>query len=268
MSAQEQVEKLILEIKEIFELDELESKIYLNLLRTGPITASAMAKNLNVDRAGLYRAVERMVNKNIITSTLSSPKLLTPIEPNQALKHVLEKKEGEIKKIQHSGKTIIEKINRKIITSQRIDIPTLKIIQGRNNIYREIGQIIENCNDTIFIATNVEDLISMSNSIIPEKIKTCKTNGGKVFLLVDGNKKDVSSLEKEFNATETRICNLPSKGRMIVQKNTKMIMSDSTKFSSNDTLEYSVSTNAIDMIGNIYNLCRLLWKSATPSNCD
>jgi len=32
---------------------------------------------------------------------------------------------------------------------------------------------------------------------------------------------------KRFNATETKICKLPSKGRIVVQKDKKMIMSDS-----------------------------------------
>jgi len=50
MSEQKQVEQLVIEIQEILDFDELESRIYLSLLRTGPITASALAKDLNVDR--------------------------------------------------------------------------------------------------------------------------------------------------------------------------------------------------------------------------
>ena len=47
--AQEKVEKLGIELQETLDIDDLESKIYLNLLRTGPITASELAKDLNVD---------------------------------------------------------------------------------------------------------------------------------------------------------------------------------------------------------------------------
>jgi sugar-specific transcriptional regulator TrmB len=34
------------ELEEILDLDDLEAKVYLNLLRVGPITASALAKEL------------------------------------------------------------------------------------------------------------------------------------------------------------------------------------------------------------------------------
>jgi len=55
---------------------------------------------------------------------------------------------------------------------------------------------------------------------------------------------------------------LPSKGRIAVLKGKQMIMSDSSQASSNSETDFSLSTNAKDMISNIDNLCRFLWKSA------
>ena len=264
MSAQEQVEKLAYELKDTLDLDELESKIYLSLLRTGPITASALAKDLNIDRARMYRTVDKLVDRSIISTTLSSPKLCIAIEPEKALKIALEKKEEEIKKIKKSGEAIVEKINSEITTNQGTNIPTLRIVQGRSNIYSDIAQMIENCTETIYIATTLEDISKMYHSIIPEKIKICEKNGGKVLLLVEVDDMDMISFVKRFNATETRICKLPSQGRIAVQQDKQMIMSDSSQSSSNADTDFSLSTNAKDMINNIDNLCKLLWKSSKP----
>ncbi len=264
MSAQEQVKKLAIELKETLDFDELESKIYLSLLRTGPITASALAKDLNIDRARMYRTVDKLVDRNIISTTLSSPKLCIAVEPEKALRLALEKKEEEIKKIKKSGEAIIDKINSEISTNQGTNIPTLRIIQGRANIYSDIAQMIENCTDTVFIATTLEDISKMYHSTIPEKIKICEKNGGKVALLVEIENIEMISFVKRFNATETRVCKLPSKGRIVVLKEKQMIMSDSTQTASNSESDFSLSTNAKDMVSNIDNLCRLLWKSAKP----
>ena len=265
MSAQEQVEKLSIELKETLDFDELESKIYLSLLRTGPITASALAKDLNIDRARMYRTVDKLVDRNIISTTLSSPKLCIAIEPENALKLALERKESEIMKIKKSGDTIVEKITSiRYCPNQGTTIPTLGIIQGRTNIYSDIAQMIENCTDTLYIATTLEDISKMYHSIIPEKIKICEKNGGKVMLLVEINDIEMISFVKRFNATETRVCRLPSKGRIAVQKEKQMIMSDSNQTASNSENDFSLSTNAKDMVSNIDNLCRLLWKSAKP----
>lgn len=264
MSAQEQVEKLAIELKETLDLDELESKIYLSLLRTGPITASALAKDLNIDRARMYRTVDRLVDRNIISTTLSSPKLCIATEPEKALKIALEKKEEELKKIKRSGEAIVDKINNEISTNQGTNIPTLRIVQGRSNIYTDISEMIEQCTDTIFIATTLQDISKMYHSSVPEKIKVCEKNGGSVFLLVEVDDEEMISYVKRFGATETRICKLPSKGRIAVLKDKKMIMSDSSQSSSNSETDFSLATNAKDMISNIENLCRFLWKSAKP----
>ncbi len=264
MSALEQVEKLAIELKQTLGFDELESKIYLSLLRTGPITASALAKDLNIDRARMYRTVDKLVDKNIISTTLSSPKLCIAVEPEKALKLALEKKEEEIRKIKKSGEAIVDKINSEITTNQGTNIPTLRIIQGRTNIYSDISQMIENCTGTVYIATTLEDISKMYHSMIPEKIKICEKNGGKVALLVEIDDMEMISFVKRFNATETRVCKLPSKGRIAVEKDKQMIMSDSSQTSSNSEGDFSLSTNAKDMISNMDNLCRLLWKSAKP----
>jgi len=264
MSSLEQVEKLAIELKQTLDFDELESKIYLSLLRTGPITASALAKDLNIDRARMYRTVDKLVDRNIISTTLSSPKLCIAVEPEKALKLALEKKEDEIRKIKKSGEAIVDKINSEITTNQGTNIPTLRIIQGRSNIYSDISQMVENCTDTLYIATTLEDISKMYHSMIPEKIKICEKNGGKVALLVEIDDMEMISYVKRFNATETRVCKLPSKGRIAVQKDKQMIMSDSSQTSSNSESDFSLSTNAKDMISNMDNLCRLLWKSAKP----
>jgi len=264
MSTQEQVEKLAIELRGTLDLDDLESKIYLSLLRTGPITASALAKDLNIDRARMYRTVDKLVDRNIISTTLSSPKLCIAVEPQKALKIALERKEAELRKIKKSGEAIVDKINNEITTNQGTNIPTLRIVQGRANIYSDIAQLIENCTDTIYIATTLEDISKMYHSVIPEKIKVCEKNGGKVCLLVEVEDVDMVSFVKRFGATETRVCKLPSRGRIAVQKDRQMVMSDSSQTASNSETDFSLSTNANDMINNIDNLCRLLWKSAKP----
>jgi sugar-specific transcriptional regulator TrmB len=265
MSAQEQAEKLVIELQETLDFDEIESKIYLSLLRTGPITASGLAKDLNVDRATTYRTIEKLVDRNFISTSLSNPKLCIAIEPEDALKLALEKKELEIMKIKKSGKAIIDQITiTRYCPAQGTYIPNLRIVQGRDNIYSDISQMIENCFETVYIATTLEDISKMYHSMIPEKIKICKEKGGKVMLLVEIDDMEMISFVKRFNATETRVCKLPSKGRIAVQKDKQMIMSDSNQIAPHSENDFSISTDAKDLVNNIDNLCRFLWNSAKP----
>jgi sugar-specific transcriptional regulator TrmB len=264
MSYQEQVSGIATELEEILDLDGLEAKVYLNLLRIGPITASALAKELDIDRARMYRTVDKLVSRNIISTTLSSPKLCIAVDPHDALKIALGKKEDEVNKIKKSGEAIIDKINNEITTNQITTVPTFRVVQGRQNIYADIAQLIENTTDVIYIATTLDDVSRMYHSTIPEKITICEKNGGKVRLLVDMNDPKLAPFVKRFNATETRVGKLPSKGRMIVQKDKKMIMSDSaTSFQhSGSDSDFSLCTNSREMVENIFTLCSFLWDSS------
>lgn len=267
MAFQDYVDSLKGELEDILDLDELEVKIYLNLLRTGPITASALAKELDVDRARTYRTVDKLVSRNILSTTLSIPKLCIPVEPKEALKLALRKKEDEVKKIKKSGQGIIKKITSEITIVDGVTVPTFRVVQGRANIYSDIAQIIENSSGIIYIVTTLEDISKMYHSTIPEKITVCEKKGGSVRLLVEIDDLQLVEFVKRFSATETRICKLPSKGRMIVQKDKQMIMSDSTavsQLSSNSELDFSLCTNSVEMTNNLNRLCELLWKSGEP----
>lgn len=265
LAKQEKIEKLVIELQDSLDLEDFESKIYLTLLRTGPITASAIARNLNIDRARTYRSIDKLIDRKIVSTTLSSPKLCIPVEPENALKMALERKKSEIMKITKSTNDIIEKITSiRYCPSQGNLIPTLTTIQGRTNIYSDIAQMIENCNTTLFIVTTLEDISKMYHSVIPEKIKICEKIGGKVLLLVEMKDSGMIPFVKRFGATETRVCKPASKGRIVVQKDKQLIMSDSSIQSSNSETEFSLSTNSKEMINHIDNLCQFLWKSAKP----
>ena len=267
MSYQDQLSGIASELEEILDLDELEAKVYLNLLRAGPITASALAKELDIDRARMYRTVDKLVSRNIISTTLSSPKLCIATDPQDALKLALRKKEDEVNRIKKGGEIIIEKINSEITTKQGTNVPTFRVVQGRNNIYADIAQLIENSSDIVYISTTLEDISRMYHSAIPEKIMICEKKGGKVRLLVELDDPKLIPFVKRFNASETKICKLPSKGRMVVQKDKQMIMSDSataSQMSTNSESDFSLCTNSSEMVNNIHSLCSLLWETAQP----
>jgi sugar-specific transcriptional regulator TrmB len=254
------------EIETVLDLDELESKIYLSLLRLGPITASALAKELDIDRARMYRTVDKLVCRDIISTTLSSPKLCIALEPQKALKLILQKKEEEVIKIKKTGISLIDKIHNEIILTPGTKMPTFRVVQGRTNIYADIAHLIENSSDIVYIATTLEDISKMYHSSIPEKIITCEKNGGKVLLLIELDNPQLATFVKRFSATETRVCKLPSKGRMVVQKDHQLIMSDShtSQLSNNLESDYSLCTNSAEIVSNIHSLCSMLWKTATP----
>jgi sugar-specific transcriptional regulator TrmB len=267
LTSSRNIDSLSLQLSSILGLEEMEAHVYLNLLRIGPISASALAKEIDVERTKTYRTIEKLLNQNIVSTTFSKPKLCVATKPDEVLKMILQRKEDELQLLKQSREEVVKKIKDTVPTNQRVNIPTFHIVQGRTNIYSDIGKLVENSTDDVFIVTSLKDISRMYHTSIPEKIKICEKNGGRVLLLTEINDENLIPFAKRFGATETRIGKVHSKGRMIVEKNKQMIMSDEiTKENESSSVEsdYAFSTNSIEMVNNINTLCGFLWKNSKP----
>ena len=264
---EDQFHNLAKDISTILELDELDATVYLRLLKTGPNTASAVAKELDIDRAKMYRTVDKMAKIGIVSMTLSSPKLCIPLPPEEVSKIIIQKKEDSINTIKKNWKGTIQKIEKYTTSNFRSNIPTFRVINGRENIFLNIEHMIENCSDIVYIITTLEDISKMYHSNIPDKISICEKNGSQVRLLVDLNDPKLSSFVMRFGATETRISNSSLKGRIVLEKGKQMIMSD-TKSNEGEQInaksDFSLYTDSPAMVNNVQNLCEHLWAESKP----
>jgi len=267
LTSSRNVDSLSLQLSSILGLEQMEAHVYLNLLRVGPISASALAKEIDVERTKTYRTIEKLLNQNIVTTTFSKPKLCVAAKPEEVLKMILQIKEDELKLLKQSREDIIKKIQETVPTNNGTNLPTFHIVQGRSNIYSNIGKLIENSSNDVYIVTSLKDISRMYHTSIPEKIKICEKNGGRVLLLTEMSDETLIPFAKRFGATETRIRKVHAKGRMIVEKDKQMIMSDEIKKeneSSSVESDYAFSTNSNEMVNNINTLCGFLWKNSKP----
>jgi HTH-type transcriptional regulator, sugar sensing transcriptional regulator len=267
LESSKKLDSLSFQLSSILGLEEMEANIYLNLLRVGPISASALAKEIDVERTKTYRTIEKLLNQNIVSTTFSKPKLCVATKPEEVLKMILQRKEDELRLLKNTKMDVVKKINEMVPTDHKSSMPTFHIVQGRTNIYSNIGKLIENSEANVYIVTTLKDISRMYHTSIPEKIKICEKNGGRVLLLTEINDKKLLPFVERFGASEIRVGTVRSKGRMIVQKNNQMIMSDNTSKERDDVgieSDYAFSTNSVEMVNNIDTLCNFLWNNSKP----
>jgi len=272
--------ELILQLSSILDLETVEARIYLNLLRLGPVTASSLAKELDVDRTKTYRTIDKLLNMSIVSTTISNPKLCIATKPEEVLKIVLQKKQDEINRVEKIGKNVIQKINKIVPITDGHYVPTFRTVQGRANIYSHIEKLLEDSSKMIYIVTTSEDILRMYHTAVPEKIKECIDNGGTVRILTSTDDNKFIPLIERLKPTETRLGKLPSKGRIIVEDGKQMIMSDvmnasdfanmensrlpHDSFSIGADTDFALWTNSAEMVNNIFSLCKFLWRTSKP----
>jgi sugar-specific transcriptional regulator TrmB len=230
----------------------------------GPVTASALAKELNIDRTKAYRTIDKLLHLKIVSTTFSKPKLCIANKPEDVLKNILDTKQSQVEKIRNAKDYLITTIKESIPTHYKSSLPSFHIAQGTDHIYSEVERLLENATSTVYIVSTINDLAKMYHTDIPEKIKICERNGAKVCLLTHLSNKNHLPFVKRFGASETRIGNLSSKGRMIVEKGKQMIMSDvvwEDSDAQNVQYDYAICTDSNEIVNNIFTLCSFLWNN-------
>lgn len=245
-----------------FDLEEIDSKIYIGLLQIGPLSVGNIAAKLEIERGKAYRSLEKLRSAGLITTTLTNPIICKPIEPKEALTNIISRKENEfitMQKIASKLAVDLKDITRKQPAS---DTPTVSIIQGRHNIYSRIGKMLQESAGIVYIVTTEKDLLRMYHTAIPEKIKICKDRGGQIRIITDSDDPNTISIIAKLGASEIRLGKLPSKSRMVVEDQKHVVMSGgfSETMDMNDDSDSVLDSNSIEMTNNMYSLCEHLWK--------
>ncbi len=249
-----------------FGLDEIDTSLYLTLLKTGSVTVGNLSLKLEVDRGKTYRSLNKLRSLGMVKTTFTNPTTCIEIKPDEALVTVLAKKETKIITMKKIADEIIKNQDTLIRTESVPESSTFSIIQGRVNIYTRIGKLIQDATDVVYLVTTLEDLMLMYHTAIPEKIKACLKKDGQIKLLTSVDSDELLPLVKRLEITEIRTGKLPSKGRMIIEKDKHVIMSGAMKESKNlnDETDSIMYTNSPDVVDNIYSLCTHLWAKSKP----
>ncbi|AJZ75224.1 TrmB family transcriptional regulator [Candidatus Nitrosotenuis cloacae] len=251
----------------LFGLEEIDSKVYMGLLQTGPVSVGSLSVKLDIDRGKTYRALNRLRNMGIVSTTFSNPTLCSAIPPVDALNVILDRKQDEMITMKNLSQKIVEDIDVIVKQTDMQEISSFVIIQGRSNIYSRIGKLLQKATGVVYLVGPPEDFMRMYHTTIPEKIQMIKENGTEVRILTEiSNEKELVFINR-LEPSEVRLGKLPSKSRMIVEENRQLIMSGAlnTSMDLNDENDSVMHTNSAEMVSNMFSLCTLLWAKSKPT---
>ncbi|MDC8437703.1 MAG: hypothetical protein LV468_01730 [Candidatus Nitrosotenuis sp.] len=254
----------IIETLTYFGLEDLDSKVYMGLLQTGPVSVGTLSGKLDIDRGKAYRALNRLRNMGVVTTTFSNPTLCSAVPPIEALSTIVERKQDEITTMKNLTQKIVEDIDVIVKHTEIQDVSSFIIVQGRSNIYSRISKLLQKASGTVYIVAPPEDLMRMYHTTIPERIQQMKESGTTVRILTEISSEKELSFVHRLDPSEIRMGKLPSKSRMIVEENKQLIMSGTVNSSMdlNDEADSVMHTNSIEMVSNMFSLCTLLWNKS------
>lgn len=254
---------LIKKIKGYFDLNIYETKVWLALLSKGVSSAGEIAEISGVPRSRTYDVLESLEKRGFVIQKLGKPVKYLAVKPNvvieklknNTLKQAEEKVKtlsnlkdtSEYEELQELHKTGIEPIkNHELSTS----------IKGRSNLYTQIRDVIENAENSVYIASSSYELLSKQKMFLDLFAKLNKRKID-VKVIVSDEEKEASKLEKKFK--------VPIKSKKI---NARFVLTDRRELiftikptNVHEDFDYGVWINSEYFTNSLAYMFELAWKS-------
>ncbi len=211
--------ELVKRIKEYFDLNIYETKVWLALLSRGIASAGEVAELSGVPRSRTYDVLESLEKRGFAITKIGKPvKYISvkPIEVIEKIKNItLQEAQEKINSLVNLKDTQeyieLEQLHNSGISPIKSNEITGSL-RGRSNILSRLRELLESSNKEVLICTSVSDFENKSRVLIPALEKVIKNNI-KLKLALSGEVDKIKRLNARLNLKAKQI---DSKARFFI----------------------------------------------------
>ncbi len=141
-------------------LSDLEAKIYITLLGSGPISVRELADLVGIKRTRTYLHIDSLIEKGLVTKIIrGARKQIIVNQPESSLKHLVDEKTEATKKVQSEFSDILKSITTETTMLQEMNNAETRYYKGKlgvKKIYEEVLKAKE-----IRSYVNIEEIIKV-----------------------------------------------------------------------------------------------------------
>ena len=216
-------QELINRIKDYFDLNIYETKVWLALLGKGVASAGEIAEISGVPRSRTYDVLESLEKRGFAIIKLGKPVKYLGVKPHVILEKLKNnvrsdaeerivalsniKSTDEFVKLEELYKGGISPVKREDLSAA---------IKGRSNISNYLREILQNAEKEVIICTNAED-INFKLKLFQQTIADLNKHGIKAKVALSGDEKLIKRLEKDLG-TKIRNINVDAKFFIVDRK--------------------------------------------------
>ena len=196
--------ELISKIKDYFDLNSYETKVWLALISKGMASAGEVASISGVPRSRTYDVLESLEKRGFAIVKLGKPVKYLGVKP----KAVLEKLKTNVMRDAEERVNLLGKIKETdefnklenlyvtgVVPVKRENISAS--LKGKANISNQLREVLQNAKKEVILCTDVED-ISSKIRLFKQTFERLNAAGIKIKAALNGDEKAIKELEKRL----------------------------------------------------------------------
>jgi len=197
-------QELVNKIKDYFDLNVYETKVWLALLSKGIASAGEVAELSRVPRSRTYDVLESLEKRGFAIIKLGKPVKYIGVKPNMILEKLKNnvKQDAEEKLVSLSNvkdtnefEQLEELYKEGILPVKREDLSAS--LKGKSNISAHLKEILQNASKEVIICTNAEEVAS-KKSLFKQTFEILNKNSIKINIALSGDEKLIKDLEAKL----------------------------------------------------------------------
>ena len=231
---------------------KLEASIYLSIYKSGTTSALELAKKLNASPNSLYRSLEKLTQKNILSSSNNWPKTYKAISPRFAFDLMVKNKIIEIEESK-------EKLISLLPTSNSNDQTKIEIVGGSKELFDNYVKLSQNTKKEILI-------ISIGEEVSEEVLlanRDCLQRGIKIRFIAHKLDQTNKNLLIRWQRMGMEVKHLPGQGfhLVIFDQNQTLLSASNPKIPDQRTTIHIYSPEISKSMSDYFFS---IWDQATP----
>jgi HTH-type transcriptional regulator, sugar sensing transcriptional regulator len=174
---------LVKRIREYFNLNIYETKVWIALLTKGIASAGEVAALSGVPRSRTYDVLESLEKRGFAIVKIGKPVKYIAVKPTEVLEKIkantLQEAQERVKNLSNLKETSEYTELEKLHNSGFSPIKTTEItgsLRGRSNIISRLRELIQNAKREVTISTSVLDFEDKSRALLPSLDEAAKKN--------------------------------------------------------------------------------------------
>jgi sugar-specific transcriptional regulator TrmB len=197
-------------------LKEREIKVYLVVLKTGAVSAGELASYLQLSRLEVYRALEKLVDKDLIERVEGRPRRYTAAKIEAVLNGRIQEAKKGTEKMERERASLIEEASQFNRGKPQSLSTSFRLIHGRKNIFRFAGKLYGSARTEICSMDTAVELVRSIDSGLDDVQKSCVKRGVSVRKIAEINDGNLEAAERFLEFCELRHSSLHSIARIYI----------------------------------------------------
>jgi sugar-specific transcriptional regulator TrmB len=221
----EEFEKLREELGE-YGLTDNEAKVFIHLLKLGPMKASEIGLSLGISRTEVYNILTSLQNKGIIEASLDRPAKFSAIGFEKALEILIEAEKRRIMTMEKSKEELMEIWKKVRVPSKVEEQEKIQLLKGIEQIYARLSDMLDEAKEEVNIVASRTELVRAYNAGILQKLRNLSKDNIHIQILTHGilgTSSITSFLKKHAEVIEVKTMSISSPWFVIVD-NKQLLM--------------------------------------------